>query len=126
MREKDYQKLYECEFPVSEAETMLNRKVIFQCKLQQKPIVLDVRKLDVLEKDHLHDLLWQYGIFVAFEDYHGWYGMPTMTVNMKVGGTHNHGWRQYMKGRKFRIRRDEFVLRVPLIPEDFEINKCSR
>lgn len=60
MREKDLQKLYECESPINKVEKL--RKEIFQCRLNGTPIVLDMLTCTEAEKHEIRCLLWEAGI----------------------------------------------------------------
>ena len=119
MREKDYRKLYECEFPMMEPP--FTRKDIFHAKIAGKPITVDVSQYLSEERDALEELLWHYGAFTPVEDYHGWYGLANITVNLKLGNpTHTTmgNWYQRMIGSKHKISRDEYYRRLKA-----EINK---
>ena len=68
MREKDLQKLYECESPLNKVEKL--RKQIFQCRLNGTPIVLDMLTCTDAEKHEIRRLLWEVGIIkLAKEDF---------------------------------------------------------
>ena len=62
MREKDYRKLYECEFPMPINRVEELRKEIFQSRLNDKPIVLDFLTCMDAEKHELRCLLWEAGV----------------------------------------------------------------
>jgi len=119
MREKDYRKLYECEFPIMEPP--ITKKDIFAAKLTQKPIVLNVSKWSREDRDWLEELLWHYGAFTPVEDYHGWYYVPNVTINLRVksSSVFMSNWEQRIVGKKYKIPRDEYKRYKKLV----EINK---
>jgi len=119
MREKDYRKLYECEFPIMKPP--ITRKDIFKAKIAGKPIVLDISKYSVEERNALEELLWLYGALSPHEDFHGWYEKANVTINLKLDtrvGSMMNNWYQRMKGGLTKISRDEYYRRLKA-----EINK---
>jgi hypothetical protein len=117
MREKDYRKLHECEFPIM--ERLITEKEIFQKRLENKPIMVYTSSATKEQKDDMIETFWRTGVYrpMSLEDWennmHGMNAVVTHHVNDKCSNyaTSYHNWKQTRVGTKFRISYDEWVRR---------------
>ena len=61
MREKDLQKLYECEFPPM--KRLITEKEIFQKRLENKPIFVVTVNATKEQKDDMVETFWRTGVY---------------------------------------------------------------
>ena len=114
MREKDYRKLYECEFPIM--KRLLTEKDVFQARLYNRPIMLYTSNATQEQKADCMETLWRTGVYrpLGLHELSKYSCNATTThhVNEKCKSTGNlHDWLQIKKGAMFLIPEKEWKKR---------------
>lgn len=116
MHEKDYRKLYECEFPTM--KRLVTEKYIFQRRLENKPIMVYTSSATKEQKDDMIETFWRTGVYRPMsleeweENIHRMNAVVTHHINNKMSsyGTPND-WHQTRKNEKFRISYNDWKRR---------------
>lgn len=113
MREKDYRKLYECEFPIM--ERVITEKEIFQKRLENKPIMVRTQIATKEQRDEMYETFWRTGVYRPLgmhEQSDGFNGIVTHHINDHYGKTGSlRDWQQTRKGHMFKILDKEWQRR---------------
>jgi hypothetical protein len=113
MREKDYRKLYECEFSIM--ERVITEKEIFQKRLDGKPIMVRTQRSTREQYIEMFETFWRTGVIRPLgmhEQSDGFNAIVTHTWVNHYGtnGTLND-WEKHSKGKMLRIPDKEWQRR---------------
>lgn len=116
MREKDLQKLYECEFPIM--ERLITEKQIFQKRLEDKPIFIVTSNASKEQKDDMTETFWRTGVYRPMGldeiDEFGYNSIVTYTIHNRWASKVYGGLNNYEKtrvGQMFNIPMDDWKKR---------------
>lgn len=117
MHEKDYRKLYECEFPPM--ERLITEKDIFKARMYDKPIMVHTTHATKEQREEMLDTLWRTGVYRPRSlddweaDMHMMNAVVTHCVRERyfVPGRGGNTYHTKRAGDTFRISYDEWKKR---------------